>query len=186
LCLYIEDDKRPAIGWPKILVKLQKKTSEASVFMKTRGFNWQLWLGFALCVFAFLSYPFIFAQWPATRDFPWANIPLFIIAAVLLFIGLRRAFARERGVLSKIAGAGVGILSVLVLTGFIMVAFVSSTWMPSAAGAPQVGAKAPDLMLKDTTGRQVSLSELRTAPIQTASGPVTPRGVLLIFYRGYW
>lgn len=158
----------------------------ANIFMKARGFNWQLWLGFAFSIFAFLSYPLIFVEWPATRDFPWANIALFIAAAVLLFIGLRRAFARESGILSKIAGGALGGLSVLVFAGFILMAFVSSTWMPAATGAPQVGAKSPDLLLKDTTGRQVSLSELRTAPIQTASGGVTPRGVLLIFYRGYW
>ena len=44
--------------------------------------NWQLWSGFLLSVFALLSYPFIFVNWASTRDFPWANLVLFALAAL--------------------------------------------------------------------------------------------------------
>ena len=57
--------------------------------MKIQRFNWQIWTGFLLSIFAFLSYPLVFVNWAVTRDFPWANLLLFAIAAVLLFIGVR-------------------------------------------------------------------------------------------------
>jgi hypothetical protein len=64
--------------------------------MKTLNFNWQIWAGFLLSVAAFLSYPLIFVRYAVTRDFPWANLALFAIAAALLLIGIRRAFASDR------------------------------------------------------------------------------------------
>src|SRR5687768_113028 len=102
--------------------------------MKPGGFNWQIWLGFIVSIFAFLSYPFIFVEWPLTRDFPWVNILLLIVAAALVFIGVRRAFGPERGLLAKIGASILAGLSVLVVAAFIMMAFVGPRWMPSAAG----------------------------------------------------
>jgi uncharacterized membrane protein len=64
--------------------------------MSTRGLNWPLWSGFLLGPVAFLSYPLVFERWPATRDFPWANLLLFGMAACLLAIGLRRVFSPGR------------------------------------------------------------------------------------------
>src|SRR5713101_4851257 len=111
-----------------------------------RRLNWPIWLGFLLSVFAFLSYPLIFVNWESTRDFPWANLLLFAVALVLLFIGVRRAFAPDRRLLSKIVGSLLAALSVLVLAMFIFVAFVASRWLPASTGAPQVGQKAPVFM----------------------------------------
>lgn len=157
-----------------------------------RKINWPLWFGFLLSVFAFLSYPFIFINWPITRDFPWANIPLFVIAAVLLFIGVRRAFRPGRRLISKIVAPVFALLSMLALAMFVFTAFIAARWLPPSANAPQVGQKAPDFTLSDTTNRLVSLSELLTKPLEP-SRPATvnelprrPKGVLLIFYRGYW
>ena len=150
--------------------------------MRIHRVNWQLWAGFLLSVFAFMSYPTIFAQWPITRDFPWANILLFLIAIVLLFFGLRRAFGPGRGMISRIGAIVLAVMSVAALTFFILVAFVASTWLPASSAAPQVGQWAPEFSLTDSTGKQVSLTGLRTA--QTGSVPT--RGILLIFYRGYW
>ena len=144
--------------------------------MKVKGFNWQIWAGFLLSLFSFVSYPLIFVQWPPTRDFPWANIVLFVIAAALVFIGLRRAFASERGKISKIGASILTLISGVALALFVFVTFVMSTWLPKSASAPQVGQKALDFTLTDTNGKQVSLSEI--FPNQ--------KGVLLIFYRGYW
>ncbi len=144
--------------------------------------NWPIWIGFLLSVFAFLSYPFIFVNWPATRDFPWVNLPLFAVAAVLLFIGVRRAFTPQRRLISKIVAPVFATLSALILALFIFTAFVASRWLPSSQGAPQVGQKAPEFTLADTNNKPVSFSELRTAPINGKA----PKGVLLIFYRGYW
>ena len=147
-----------------------------------RRINWPIWLGFALSIFAFISYPLIFINWVATRDFPWASIALFVLAAFLLFVGIRRAFAPDRRRLSKIVAAVVAVLSVLVLGMFIFIAFIAARWLPASAGAPQVNAKAPNFVLADTDSKPVSLAELLTQPINSKPA----KGVLLIFYRGYW
>ena len=166
--------------------------------MKTHRLNWKIWAGFLLSLVALFSYPLLFVDWPITRDFPWANLLLFAIAAILLFVGVRRGFAPDRRRLSKIVSSVLATLSALVLGMFIFVAFVASRWLPASTGAPQVGQKAPDFTLADANGRQMSLSELLSAPIRGKIGNVgglarnegeaqtAPRGVLLIFYRGYW
>ena len=154
--------------------------------MNLGRFNWQIIVGFLLSIFAMLSYPLIFAEWDVTRDFPWVNLLLCAIAAALVFVGLRRAFQPDRGWLSKIGASVLAGLSVLFLGLFFLIAFVAARWMPESAGAPQVGQKAPEFTLSDATGKQVSLSQLLAMPIQTSAGPVDPKGVLLIFYRGYW
>src|SRR2546430_11395562 len=127
--------------------------------------NWPIWLGFIISVFAFLSYPLIFVNWPVTRDFPWANIALFVVAAFLLFVGIRRAFAPGRRRLSKIFSALGALLSVLVLGMFILVAFIGSRWLPASARAPQVSQKAPSFTLNDTNNKPVSLTELLSQPM---------------------
>lgn len=150
--------------------------------MRFRSLNWPLWLGFLLSLFVFISYPFIFAQWPVTRDFPWANLLLLVLAVALLFIGVRRAFSAGTSRLAKISAAILTTLSVVVLGLFILTTFVMARWLPSSKGAPQVGQKAPAFSLASADGRQVALSHLLTEPV----GGKTPKAVLLIFYRGYW
>ena len=147
-----------------------------------KRFNWPIWLGFLLSLIALVSYPVVFVNWPVTRDFPWANLLLFGIAVVLLVVGLRRAFSPGRRRLSRIVAPVVASLSILILGLFIFSFFVASRWLPASRGAPQVGQKAPDFTLADTNNKQVSLSSLLTEPIN--GKPV--RGVLMIFYRGYW
>ena len=153
-----------------------------------RRLNWPIWLGFVLSVFAFFSYPLVFVNWASTRDFPWANLALFAIADIFIAIGIRRAFAPGRRMLSKIVSATIAVLSSLVLVAFIFVAFVAAR-LPPSANAPQVGQTAPDFTLVDTTNKSRSLSDLLTEQIPSdkiASQSRPPRGVLLIFYRGYW
>ena len=153
--------------------------------MNLRRINWPLWTGFLLTLAAFLSYFFIFVLFPFTRDFPWANLVLFVIAGVLLFLGLRRGFVSDRPhpIRSKIVSSIVSVVSVAVFAMFIFVIFVVGTSLPKSEGAPQVGQRVPDFSLPDTAGKQVSLNELLTTPI---NGNTPPKGVLLVFYRGYW
>jgi len=143
--------------------------------------NWPLWLGFLLSVVTFFSYFAVFVWYPITRDFPWANLLLFALSAVLLFLGVRRAFSGDRR-RSKIAAAIVATLGVVVIAFFLFAFFVGGRMLPASKGAPQVGQKAPDFSLNDTDGKAVSLNELLTTPINGAP----PKGVLLVFYRGYW
>src|SRR5262245_21010285 len=58
--------------------------------------NWQIWTGFILSLIAGFSYSLVFIRWPITREFPWANLILFAIALVFLFLGLRRAFNQTK------------------------------------------------------------------------------------------
>ena len=175
-----------------------------------KKFNWQIWVGFLLSLFAFLSYPLFFAGFAVTRDFPWANLLLFAVAVALIVLGVRRAWTGrkpdvDRGprfYARRIVSAALATLTVVVLGFFIFTVFIWARLMPAAHGAPRVGQLAPDFTLADTTGRRVSLSELLAPPIDantgtagtgTAGAPArserartAPRGVLLIFYRGYW
>src|SRR6267378_8547140 len=93
--------------------------TKVDLFMKIQRLNWPVWAGFLLSLSALLSYPFVFVRWPITRDFPWANLLLFGIAAALLGLGIRRAFAGERPRRSKVAGVIVTALSVLIFGLFI-------------------------------------------------------------------
>jgi hypothetical protein len=150
--------------------------------MKTQRFNWQIWAGLLVSLAAFISYFLIFVRFPATRDFPWANLLLFVIAAVLLVVGIRRAFAPDRGRWSKVLASVLATVIVLVLAFFVFSIFIAARWLPASSAAPKLGQKAPDFNLLDTSGRPVALSELLSTPINGSA----PKGVLLIFYRGYW
>ena len=145
--------------------------------------NAPLWIGFLIAVFAFLSYVPIFARYPSTRDMPWANFLLFALALVLLFVGLRRAFAQPTLYRGKIAGPILTTLSVAALALFCLFIYSLGKHLPASTQAPKVGQKAPDFSLADTNGVTVTLASLLSTPI-AASQPT--KGVVLIFYRGYW
>jgi hypothetical protein len=144
--------------------------------MKSNGFNWQIVIGFLLSLFAFASAPMVFSQWSVSTDFRWLSVGLFVIAAIFIVLGLRRAFAAGRGKLSKIVASILTLISGAAFGLFLLLAFSMATSLPKSAGAPQVGQRAPDFSLADTSGKQVSLSETLSKQ----------KGVLLVFYRGYW
>ena len=144
--------------------------------------NWEIWTGFVLSLVAAFSYPFVFVTWATTREFPWANLVLFAIAFVFLFFGLRRAFKPEKRIVSKIFSSLAAAFGVLLLAALLFMIFVMGSWLPPSTGAPQVGQKAPDFTLTDSNDRPVTLAQLLTEPVNNKP----PRGVLLIFYRGYW
>jgi hypothetical protein len=150
--------------------------------VKIQRINWQIWVGFLLSVVALISYPSVFVRFPFTRDFPWANFLLFAVAAVVLLLGVRRAFAPDRSRISKIVASTLATLGVLILGLFVFSFFIASRSLPASHGAPQVGQKAPDFTLVDTNGKPESLSELLSSPINGKA----PKGALLVFYRGYW
>jgi energy-coupling factor transporter transmembrane protein EcfT len=129
----------------------------------------KVWTGLFLCVVAFVSYFAYFSRFEATRDVPWVPFLLFALALYLLISGWRQA---RRKIL-----ASVGVVLGLAVIGlFTYSVTVGSKDLPASASAPRVGQKAPDFALPDTQGRTVSLS-------QTLAGS---KGVLLVFYRGYW
>jgi hypothetical protein len=152
--------------------------------MDVRRFNWPLWVGLLLTLAGGFSFLLVFVWIPATRDFPWANLLIFLVAAVLLFVGIRRGFAsdRRRPTLSKIVTSLVALFRFAFIALFIFSVFVFSRWLPPSTGAPHVGQKAPEFTLKDTTDRDVSLTQLLSEPVDGTP----PKSVLLVFYRGYW
>ena len=152
--------------------------------MNVRRLNWPLWVGFLLTLGGAFSFLLIFVWIPSTRDFPWANLLIFLVAIVLLVAGVRRGFAsdRKRPIASKIVASLVALFSFAMIALFIFSVFVVARWLPPSKGAPQVGQKAPEFTLQDTSGKQVSLTQLLSEPVNGTA----PKSVLLVFYRGYW
>ena len=144
--------------------------------------NWQIWTGFVLSLVAAFSYAFVFVRWPITREFPWANFIIFAIAFVLLFFGLRRAFKPDKRIVSRVFSVLAAAFGVFMLAALLFLIYVMGSWLPASTGAPQVGYKAPDFTLTDPNNKPVSLAQLLTEPLNNRP----PKGVLLIFYRGYW
>ena len=150
--------------------------------MSQKKFNWQIWAGFLLTFAGMFSFPLFFIWYPVTRDFPWANLILIAISLVFLFLGVKRAFKPDRSKKSKVLAAVLATLSIGAIGLFLYSAFILSRQLPASSGAPHVGQKVPEFNLADSTGKQVSLNELLSTPISGKK----PKGVLLVFYRGYW
>lgn len=108
-----------------------------------RRWNWPIWVGFAVVVVGLFSYQ-LFARFPITRDFPWANFLLFVIGIALLIVGLFRAFGRPQVYRGKIFGSIFTAIAVLVVAFFSYEIFYVLQQVPVSAGTPRVGQKAPD------------------------------------------
>jgi hypothetical protein len=145
--------------------------------------NWPIWLALPLSAVTLFSYPFVFVRWPITRDVPWVNVLLGAATLAAAGVGLKRAFSEPRRWISKSTSVVVAVLSVFVVVTFVNGVIIAPRRLPASAGAPQIGQRAPDFSLSDLDGRQVSLSSLLSAPLSDGG---RTKGVLLIFYRGYW
>jgi uncharacterized membrane protein len=152
--------------------------------MNGRRWNWHLLAGFLVSLAAFVSYPFVFAKYPVTRDIPWANFLLFGVGGVLLVVGLQRAFGQAQQYRGKVTGPILATLSLLALGFFCYIVFYMTKQLPPPSSALQVGQKAPEFVLPDANNNPVALSSLLSAPMPGLQTP--PKGVLLVFYRGYW
>jgi 4-amino-4-deoxy-L-arabinose transferase-like glycosyltransferase len=135
----------------------------------SRRFNWPLWSGLLLVVVAVVSYFAIFTRFPVTRDVPWVSFILLAIAIALLISGWRRA---SRKILPSIVTA----LGLLLVGAFTYTVTLGSRNLPASDRAPAVGQMAPGFALPDTNNRTVALADVLSQS----------RGVLLVFYRGYW
>src|SRR5919109_5429002 len=100
--------------------------------MNFRRWNWPLWAGFLLSIAAFFSYFAFFVNFPVTRDFPWANLLLFGLAAVLLVLGLRRAYTPEATRRRRILASTLAVLSIAIFGFFSYGIFVAARQLPSA------------------------------------------------------
>ena len=93
-----------------------------------------------------------------------------------MIVGLFRAFGRPQVYRGKIFGSIFAAIAVLVVAFFSYEIFYVLRQVPASVGAPRVGQKAPDFILLDQNGKPVGLGDLLSGS----------RGVVLIFYRGFW
>jgi len=148
---------------------------DGKIDMKQK-WNYPLSLGFLFVLAGFLSYTALFARFPITRDFPWANLLLFCSGAILLGLGLVRAFGKPRAYRGKIFGPIFAVLSTLMIAFFCYVFFYELRQVPASMGAPRVGQRAPEFTLPDQNNKPVALADLLS----------DSKAVVLIFYRGFW
>ena len=150
-------------------------TGEEDRGLKRRR-NVVTWAGFAIVVVALVSYIPFFTLFPVTRDVPWANYLLFLLGGVLLAAGVRRAFRDPEHYRGKISGSILAALSAFLFAFFVLGVTYFGKQIPSAEAAVRVNQQAPPFTLVDTAGKQVSSADLLKAH----------RGLVLVFYRGYW
>jgi len=148
-----------------------------------RLWNWRLWAGFGVSFLALVIY-FLLIQ--KTRAIFWGSLVLFVLSAALLISGLKRAYGQPQSYRGKIAGPILTVLGVLFLGVFGWGVSLAAKYFPAARNAPQVGQKAPEFITVDSHGNSVALVQLLSTSMPTSGGSRTPKGVLLVFYRGYW
>jgi hypothetical protein len=157
-----------------------------------RSWNPGLWAGFVLVLLGVLTYPFFFARFAITRDFPWANLLMIALGLVLVARGALGAYRRPDQYRGKVSGAILAVLAVLVSGLFCYGVFSVTRRLPASDAAPQIGDMAPDFTLPDSSGTPVTLSVLIRSPFApngvsaAASGSAQTAATVLIFYRGYW
>ena len=152
--------------------------------MDQRRRNWHIWVGFLFSILGVLSYFLVFARYPVTRDTPWANYLILAAGIGFMISGLRRAYGQSQQYRGKIVGPILAVLSFTAVGFFCFLIFYATKQMPKAAGAPRVGRKAPEFVLTEANKKEVSLAGLMITPLPNSSTP--PKGVFLVFYRGYW
>jgi AhpC/TSA family len=101
---------------------------------------------------------------------------LFLTGGALLAVGVRRAFRDSAQYRGKISGSILAVLSAILFAFFVFGVNYFSKQIPAAGTAIGVGQKAPAFVLLNTAGKQVSSTDLLK----------NHRGLVLIFYRGYW
>jgi hypothetical protein len=147
--------------------------------------NTPLWVGSALMLLTVvITVPQIYVLNLPQQVLPWLGLVLPAAAAACFVVGLRRAFTQAQIYRGRVFGSILGVVSLLLFAGSVWL-FSHSRDVPASASAPKIGEKAPDFTLKNTSGQPVSLAQMLSTPIDTASGK-PPKAVLLVFYRGYW
>src|SRR5215471_14407575 len=94
-----------------------------------KSWNWSLWIGFFFALAGFFSYAF-FAQFPITRDFPWANLLLFAVGDICLVLGLFCAFGNPQVYRGKIFGPILATLGILMFGLFSYAVFYEVRQVP--------------------------------------------------------
>src|SRR3984893_9761329 len=131
--------------------------------MIEKRWNWAVWSGFLLALGAMLCNVVLLVNLPGQRAIPWLSVLLAVLALILVARGLQRAFGQPRVYRGKILSSIPSLVSLL-LAGVAFLTFFHARALPHSGAAPQVGQKAPDFTLADTTGQPVSLDLLFVHP----------------------
>lgn len=154
--------------------------------MTAKLLNWRLWAGFVISLVALVGYGYVVVSTGALSVF-WPSLVLFVVAAALLISGLRRSRREPQTYRGKIAGPVLASLSLVFLGLFSFASYEVFKNFPAANNAPKVGQRAPEFALVDTSGKTFSLAQLLSTPITDSAGAArATKGVLVVFYRGYW
>lgn len=148
----------------------------------SKNANWRLWMGFLLILLAPF---FFFLLFDTLRGAFWISIVLIVFGVVLLADGWRRASDQPELYRGKVAKVVLGVLALLMIGVFAFGKYMMGQAYSEAKNAPRVGDKAPEFALTDSSGRKVTIAQLLATPV-AAGAARAPRGVLLVFYRGYW
>jgi hypothetical protein len=152
--------------------------------MAAKLWNWRPYAGLGLSLVAFVGYVVLVNE---TRAVFWPALLLFVAAAVLLFSGLKRRSREPELYRGKIASYVFTIVSLLILGLFGFVAYQVSRAFPEAKNAPRIGQRAPEFSLVDANGQNFTLAQLLSGSITNSGGAArAAKGVLVVFYRGYW
>ena len=114
----------------------------------------------------------------------WLSLILPALGVAFLLLGLIRAFSQRQVYGGRVAASIITVLAVLFFA-VSTIFFFQARALPAWSHSPQVGQKAPDFTLTNTSGQSMSLAQLLSAPIDASAG-TRPKAVLLVFYRGYW
>src|SRR5947209_379901 len=107
------------------------------------------WWGLLLAIAALAINGLFFLKTPGIHALPWISLFLAALALVFVIYGVRLAYGHGTLYRGKISSVVIGVLAVAVCA-VAALAFVKSKGLPDAAGAPQVGERAPDFSLPDS------------------------------------
>ena len=157
-----------------------------------RSWNPILWAGFALALASLPLYFLFLVRYQNTRESPWANVLVSAIAAVMLGVGIWRAYNRPQQFRGKVFGPILTLLSVAAIGLLFTTIYSVARNLPASINAPQLGQRVPDFTLPDSEGQLVTFSTLEGQPFTSNEWPPKAAagkkasGTVLIFYRGYW
>lgn len=78
------------------------------------------------------------------------------------------------------------VIALVILAVFGLASYEIAKNFSVASNVPKVGQTAPEFALADTSGTTVTLAQVLSTPIAGSGAARPPKGVLLVFYRGYW
>src|SRR5262249_21320066 len=128
-----------------------------------RGTNSALWRGALLTLLGvFANVASFFTN--AGSLLLWLCLILPALGMVFLLLGLIRAFKERQVYGGRVAGT---IITSLALAFFALstIGFFHARALPPSSHAPQVGQKAPDFTLTNTSGQNMSLAQLLSTPV---------------------